>query len=566
MEAVIGPERATGVPTSALDLAAVVDHVPAIMALFDLDLRNRFANWAHVPWLGLDPHDLIGASPADIVGPAVFAEAEPYYDAVREGVPQTFERIMTLPNGERRHALVNYVPYVVDGRIDGVVTLAADVTGRVRAEFARQELAARAAAIGEAEQVAVVKQRSAAERLQRMAVDLAAVAERHPDHAASVVDASRTMAEAAARLRALVAHRPGPGRPPGPERVVRRSVETAAARLGFPPSLIVLGTLDAVPGELAEHMGEVLGVTLDNVVRHASASRVDVTVGVEHDDLVVTVADDGAGVVRAQPGSGLDRLRDSARERGGRCSWFINADGGASVEWRVPLHPDVPTEVATATGLVARPAGQGYGPPPDYRTPGTLALDADEMRRVLDHLPMGLAVWDSRLNNHYANTTAARWLGLETGEQVAGRNYGDIVGAEAATRIRPIVQAALAGTQVVLERPNRNIPGSPRHLRSVFTPRFVAGRIDGLYVHVTDIGEQVRAESALHAEEARVEAMRQRNAAEEEVHHLAIQEVFAAAIHLDAVRPADPGAAGELDRALAPLDDAIADLRRSVVA
>ena len=550
--------------TTARDLAEVIDDVPAVVALFDMDLRNRFTNWAHVAWFGLHPHELIGCSPADIVGDAVFAEAKPFYDAARAGEPQTFERIMTLPGGGRRHSVVNYVPHVVDGEIRGVITMASDVTGRVRTDFARHELATRAAAIGVREQHAMAKQRTATERLNQMADELAVVADRHPDLAAAVHDAARAMGEAAQRLRTLAAHRPGPGRPPGPERVIRERVEAAAGRLGFLPSLLVMGSLDALPDDLADLVGQTLDITLDNIARHADAGRVDITVSVEHGDVVVVVADDGGGLVRPQQGSGLDRLRELALARDGRCSWYINSDDGTTVEWRAPTHTGPPVDVADTGDVVAVPVDAVQRPPAGYRGTG-LELDDVEMRTLLEHLPIGLAVWNADICNQYANALAARWFGLPDPADMLGRQYGEFVDRRTYERAMPMAEAALAGSHVVVERPFEPGAGRPKYMRAEFLPRIVDGVVAGLTVQVTDIGERVRAESAMRAEQARVEALRERHAAEEAIHHLAIQEVFAAAMRLDTLRPAGADARADLDNALAPLDGAVADLRESVV-
>lgn len=559
----------SGPLTTAAELAAVLDDVPSVIALFDMDLRNRFTNWAHVPWFGLYPHDLVGCSPADIVGAATFAEAEPYYDAVREGEPQTFERIMTLPGGGRRHSVVNYVPYVVDGEIRGVVTMASDVTGRVRTEFARHELAARAAAIGARELQAIDTQRAATEQLTRMAADLTVVALRHPDHTVAIRDAADVVREAANRLLALAAHRPGPGRPPGPERIVRERLEAAAPALGFAPSLLVLGVLDDLDDDLTGLIAQALDVTLDNIARHARATRVDVTVSLEHGDVVLVVADDGGGIVRPQPGSGLDRLRTLAAEREGRCAWHINADDGTTVEWRVPLRRDTQPERLDGPrvdGIIAQPVDRSQRAPEGYRSADVFDLGDAEMRALLEHVPISLAVWDTELRNRYANTTASRWFGLPEPTALLGKRYRDLVDPEVYERALPMAIAALAGSHVVIERPfSPRVPGRPRDVRAEFLPRTVDGRIVGLNVQVSDIGERVRAESAMRAEQARIDALRARYSAEEEVHHLAIQEVFAAAMRLDTLRLVAPEARADLDAALAPLDKAVGDLRNSVV-
>lgn len=560
-------DTAGGPLRTAAELASVLDDVPAVIAFFDMDLRNRFTNWAHVPWFGLHPHELVGCSPGDIVGAATFAESKPYYDAVREGHSQTFERINTLPGGARRHSLVTYVPFVVAGEVRGVVTMASDVTGRVRAEFARQELAARAAAIGARELSAIDKQRAATETLNQMAAELAAVADRHPAHAAAISEAARSLGDAARRLRALVAHRPGPGRPPGPERIVRERVERATDRLGFAPSLLVMGTLDDVDHDLALQLGHAMDVTLDNVARHAEAGRVEVTVSIEHGDLVLVVSDDGQGLIRPQPGSGLDRLRQVATERDGSCLWHINADGGTTVEWRVPVRAsEDEADAVRVNGVLAGPVDGGQRAPDAYRDGTQLGLDAEEMRLLLEHVPVGLAVWDHNFTNQYVNELAARWLGQPDAAAVIGRNYRDLVHRSAYDRVTPLARAALAGAHVVVERPFAARDAErPQDIRAEFLPRRIGGRVAGVSVQVTDVGARIRAESAVRAEQARIAALRARYAAEEEIHHLAIQEVFAAAMRLDTLRHIGPDALAELDNALAPMDQAIADLRESVM-
>lgn len=550
--------------TTAAELAAVLDDVPAVVALFDTSLRNRFANWAHLAWFGLDPRDLVGCSPADIVGDAVFEEAQPFYAAALQGEPQTFERIVPLPGGGSLHTLVRYVPYVVAGEIRGVVTMASDVTGRVRTQFARQELATRAAAIGAREVRAIDKQNAATAQLARMASELASVARRHPELGETIPAAARAMGEAADRLRTLAAHRPGPGRPPGPERAVRQRIDEAAAVLGFTPSLLVMGVLDELPDEITSAVAEALDVTLDNIARHADATRVDVTISVEHGDVVVVVADDGSGMVRPRAGSGLDRLRQLATSRDGSCSWFINADEGITVEWRAPVLAAPADEEAKVNGASALPVDPDRRAPEDLRR--DVALDDVEMRALLEHVPIGLAVWGVDLRNQYANATAAQWFDLPDPREMLGRPYSEMVDAESFDRVLPMAQAAFAGAHVVIERPfTVRGPGRPRHIRAEFLPRLRDGAVVGLNVQVTDIGERVRAESAMRSEQARIDSLRERHAAEEEVHHLAIQEVFAAAMRLDTLRLDDPAAQAELDNALAPLDAAVADLRESVV-
>jgi signal transduction histidine kinase len=88
----------------------------------------------------------------------------------------------------------------------------------------------------------------------------------------------------------------------------------------------------------------VLRETLSNVARHAGASRTDVTLRV-HDDVVITVSDDGTGIADGTPLSGLANLACRATELGGTFEVGPASDGaarpGTVVCWRVPLAPGV---------------------------------------------------------------------------------------------------------------------------------------------------------------------------------------------------------------------------------
>ncbi len=77
---------------------------------------------------------------------------------------------------------------------------------------------------------------------------------------------------------------------------------------------------------------------LANVVKHASATRVRVTLARDDDGaLVVTVADDGVGIAPGAPaGVGLVSLRERAAELGGRAAVECPASGGTVVRAVLP--------------------------------------------------------------------------------------------------------------------------------------------------------------------------------------------------------------------------------------
>ena len=96
----------------------------------------------------------------------------------------------------------------------------------------------------------------------------------------------------------------------------------AAQGLGFQPRLQFDGPVDTkVPEELVPDVLAVVREGLSNTARHAKASRVEVRVDV-HDDLTITVTDNGIGHERQHP---IERSRQPAGP--GRGARWVD-DGG----------------------------------------------------------------------------------------------------------------------------------------------------------------------------------------------------------------------------------------------
>jgi signal transduction histidine kinase len=94
------------------------------------------------------------------------------------------------------------------------------------------------------------------------------------------------------------------------------------------------GPVDDLPRELVPDLVAVVRELVTNVVRHAGASRVTVTIGAA-DEVTVAVADDGRGLPEVTARSGLANLADRAERRGGRLTTFAGPSG-TQVCWSVP--------------------------------------------------------------------------------------------------------------------------------------------------------------------------------------------------------------------------------------
>ena len=109
---------------------------------------------------------------------------------------------------------------------------------------------------------------------------------------------------------------------------------TADSRLKT--TLHMSGPLSVVARGLADHAEAVLREALSNVVRHACATAVTVSVSVG-DDLCLEVSDNGRGMAAGTQGCGLDNFQSRAAAAGGTVTVESTAMEGTTVRWRAPL-------------------------------------------------------------------------------------------------------------------------------------------------------------------------------------------------------------------------------------
>jgi len=100
-------------------------------------------------------------------------------------------------------------------------------------------------------------------------------------------------------------------------------------------------TLD--PGR-ATHLYRVAQEALNNAVRHARASRIDVTLSVGQGEICLTVADNGHGMpetAAAQPGIGLRMMRSRCQRAGCRLTITSPPGAGTAIACRCPLPSEI---------------------------------------------------------------------------------------------------------------------------------------------------------------------------------------------------------------------------------
>ncbi|WP_410645411.1 GAF domain-containing protein [Amycolatopsis sp. lyj-346] len=128
--------------------------------------------------------------------------------------------------------------------------------------------------------------------------------------------------------------RPGAGR--GLRARLQDAITDACADSAIRTTVRLSGAFDRVPAGLAEHAEAVVREAVSNVLRHARAAELAVTVSVAG-DLVVEVSDTGIGLPEAVARSGLRNLEQRAAEAGGSLRLRRPDGGGTCLLWTVPV-------------------------------------------------------------------------------------------------------------------------------------------------------------------------------------------------------------------------------------
>ncbi len=322
-----------------------------MVAFWDRDLRNRFANRAYIDWFGVAPSDMRGMHIRDLLGPRVFAMNLPYIEGALRGEEQLFERTLVDAAGRTRFTQASYTPQVVDGVVRGFFVLVTDITSRVRAELALRESVEQIALMHERQRIAADLHDLVIQRLYAASLELAAVSRTHPEDVPARVEAAiEGIDDAILELRSSI-HSLNRGiRAEEVAGSLDRLIRQAARTLGFAPEVDYHGSLAIVPPAVSAEMLAVLNEALSNVARHADASRVHVRLDATADAVALEVADDGRGLGALTRTSGLANMRARAERLGGDFEARANRPRGTVVRWRVPLPVSLPSTSAPPAG------------------------------------------------------------------------------------------------------------------------------------------------------------------------------------------------------------------------
>ena len=109
-------------------LRAVIEAIPAMVAVFDARGRYAMVNRAFERWRGLTRDGVVGHSVASLLGPEEFERNRPWFERALQGETVSYE-LDDRHDGQPRHVHVTCIPmWHEDGSVDGFVTVSQDVT------------------------------------------------------------------------------------------------------------------------------------------------------------------------------------------------------------------------------------------------------------------------------------------------------------------------------------------------------------------------------------------------------------------------------------------------------
>ncbi len=117
------------------------------------------------------------------------------------------------------------------------------------------------------------------------------------------------------------------------------------------------------------------------------------------------------------------------------------------------------------------------------------------LRTITDNLPVLISYIDKDARYQFVNRTYGTWMGVDSASMV-GRSMIDVLGAEEFGKRTAHVDRALSG-----ERSDFDIEstwlGVHRHLHGTYVPDVIDGRVEGLYVLMSDVTAEKAAEARL---------------------------------------------------------------------
>ncbi|MGD9773134.1 diguanylate cyclase domain-containing protein [Diaphorobacter sp.] len=127
-----------------------------------------------------------------------------------------------------------------------------------------------------------------------------------------------------------------------------------------------------------------------------------------------------------------------------------------------------------------------------------------DMRTIMDNMPSMIGYWDDQLRNRFANQPYFDWFGV-TPARMRGMHASELLTPELYAAGKPYFERALQGEPQLFEHTIIDTQGMPRHTMGSLVPDVDedSGKVQGIFVQVTDITDRKRMEDQLFEEKER---------------------------------------------------------------
>jgi PAS domain S-box-containing protein len=341
----------------------LLDNSPDVIFSTDADGRFAFLSDSIERITGWPAAELVGQHFSRIIDRDSHEEAGLRWAAARSdpALVQIFRLNLRRRDGGIVPVEVNSLTMTVDGRFAGTHGSARDVSERNRLERDLRQQAAELAASAERAHLARELHDSVTQALFSMTLQTRSaellLAKDPPAAAEKLVALRDLQRDALAEMRSLIFElRPGGLEQQGLVRALRTHAAAVQGRIGLPITVEteLADPDERLPLELEEALYRIAQEAIHNVVRHAGASHVRVSLLRAGDRVHLTVADDGAGFdpSRVPRGHlGLDGMRARAEKVGGR--FFVTSRPGHGTMIEVATLSPVAAAGATESAAMA---------------------------------------------------------------------------------------------------------------------------------------------------------------------------------------------------------------------
>ncbi len=324
---------------------AVVDNAPVIITMTDVEGRTVFANLEAERVLERSAASLIGRQSSELWAPEDITLLTEDFRALASGELDVQRRRFTLirPSGVRMPCFGAAVALRTDGRFDGLVVVAADITAVVEREHARRELAAALAVAEQSErtQLAADLHDGPVQRLTALSMRLGAEQRRSSIDDALLAAAEETVRSTITELRTLMFQLTPPDL--GGHDVGFVLADRARKLLGPSCTVELDDRWGGAPDPTTSHvLFRIAHEAIVNVAKHARATEVRLSLTETVTDYLVEIVDNGVGgdvadfFAKSPEHLGVRGMIDRTRQMGGRCDIESVPGQGTTVFVRLP--------------------------------------------------------------------------------------------------------------------------------------------------------------------------------------------------------------------------------------